>query len=118
MTDSERPAPGYAAPHAAPYVPSPPGFGEEMREVENNSLLWLIVGAVGFWFGLGWLTGPLGWYFGGQARNKYAALGRPPSSKANAAWIVGIVTTVISYLAVVVFLMFFAFAGSVMINYP
>jgi hypothetical protein len=113
MTDPEGPTPGFAAPYAQPRSVS-----DDMREVENNSLLWLIVGAVGFWFGLGWLTGPLGWYFGGQARNKYAALGRTPSSKANAAWIVGIVTTVLSYLAVAIFLMLFAFAGSVVINYP
>lgn len=114
MTDPEGLTPGFAA----PYARDPEGFGAELREVENNSLLWLIIGAVGFWFGVGWLTGPLAWYFGAQARSRYAALGRPPSNKATSAWIVGIVTTLISYLAVAMVLMFFLFAGTVIISTP
>lgn len=96
MTELQQPSPGFAAPYAA----SPEGFSSQLSSVEDNALIWLIVGAAGFWFGFGWLTGPLGWYFGAQARAKFRALGREPSNKANGAWIIGIVTTVISYAAI------------------
>lgn len=112
MTDPEASTPGFAA----PYARAPEGFGAAYQELENDSILWLIVGAVGFWFGLGWLTGPLAWYFASQVRSRYAALGRPASGKATAAWIIGIMTTLITYLAVVAVIMFFAFAGTVMIS--
>jgi hypothetical protein len=108
MTDPLGPQPRFAA----PYAPTPEGFTDELREVENNSLLWLILAGIGFWFGLGWLTGPLAWYYGAKARGRYLALGRAPSGKADGAWIVGIVTTVLSYLAVAVILLFVALVGA------
>jgi hypothetical protein len=106
---------GLAPDVAAPYAPTPEGF-DELREVENQSLLWLVLGALGFWFGFGWLTGPLSWYFGARARNKYLALGRPPSGMSTAAWIVGIATTAVSYLLVALIVLIFLFTGVVVFS--
>ncbi|MFV8754572.1 hypothetical protein ACNOYE_28830 [Nannocystaceae bacterium ST9] len=100
-----------------PYGDDPQAFGSELSELEDNALLWLLVGAAGFWFGLGWITGPLAWYFGAQARNKYRALGRMPSSKATGAWIVGIITTVVSYVAAITLAVFLVFVGAALFGY-
>ncbi|KIG14883.1 hypothetical protein DB30_06265 [Enhygromyxa salina] len=88
---------GAAPPNA--HVPAP-GFHQpnELSKLSDDSQLWLMVAAGGFWFGFGWITGPLGWYFGSQIRGKYRALGHHPCSSANWAWGIGIATTLITYV--------------------
>ena len=82
------------------YVPTPlPGNGE-LRTLEDNSQLWLLVAAAGFWFGFGWITGPLAWYQGSKIRSQYRALGHHPCTSANWAWGLGIATTLIYYVTI------------------
>ena len=92
---------GQGAAPPNPYAP-PPGFHQpnELSKLEDDAQLWLLVAAGGFWFGFGWITGPLGWYFGSQIRGKYRALGHHPCSSANWAYGIGIATTLITYLAI------------------
>jgi len=79
----------------------------QLREMQQNGLMWLLVGVVGFFFGFGWITGPLSWYFGGKLRKDYKQMGAEPTNEATGAWIVGIVTTVISWLAIFAAILFF-----------
>lgn len=90
---------GAAPPNA--YQP-PAGIHQpnELSKLEDDSQLWLMVAAGGFWFGFGWITGPLGWYFGSQIRGKYRALGHHPCSSANWAWGIGMATTLVTYLTI------------------
>ena len=79
-----------------------PGYQKnELSKLEDESQLWLIVAAVGFWVGFGFITGPLAWFFGSQLRGKYKALGHHPSSSANWAYGLGIAATLIYYVLVV-----------------
>ncbi len=83
---------------------------------EQDGLLWLLVGAIGFFFGASLITGPLGWYFGNklkrEADDEHAVI---PDVLA-AARIVGIVTTLLTYIglivALVVILFFFGVVGT------
>ena len=72
----------------------------EINGLKDDANLWLLVVAVGFWLGFGWITGPLGWYFGSQVRGKYRALGHHPCAAANWAWGLGIATSVISWVVI------------------
>ena len=81
------------------HVP-PPNVGfNELRKFEEESQLWLIVAAAGFWFGFGWLTGPLVWYKGAQLRRQYQVRGHHPCSSANWARGLGIASTLIYYVS-------------------
>jgi len=102
--------PGYSQPGyvsygqgAAPpnvYVPVSGAAPHELSGLKDDAQLWLLVGAAGFWFGFGFITGPLSWYFGSQIRGKYRALGHHPCSTANWAWGIGIATTALYVLGV------------------
>lgn len=96
------------------YVPTAGPGGSELNSLKDDAQLWLLVAAGGFWFGFGWITGPLSWYFGSQIRGKYRALGHHPSPAANWAWGLGITTTAIYYLTIiaVVALIVFAIGGA------
>jgi hypothetical protein len=94
---------GQGAAPPNPYQPAPGAHQpNELSKLEDDSQLWLMVAAGGFWFGFGWITGPLGWYFGSQIRGKYRALGHHPCSSANWAWGIGMATTLITYLGIFV----------------
>ncbi|MFO7561877.1 MAG: hypothetical protein R6X02_04495 [Enhygromyxa sp.] len=80
------------------YVPSAMPGNSELRKLEDDGQLWLLVAAVGFWLGFGWITGPLAWYFGSKIRGQYRALGHHPSSSANWAWGLGIASTLLYYV--------------------
>jgi hypothetical protein len=94
---------------APPNIYAPPvAFDQtssELRKFEDDAQLWLLVGAAGFWFGFGWLTGPLAWYFGSQIRGKYRALGHHPCASANWARGIGIASTLIYAVGVAVVVM-------------
>jgi hypothetical protein len=103
---------GAAPPH--PYQP-PPGMHQpsELSKLEDDSQLWLLVAAAGFWVGFGWITGPLAWYFGSQIRGKYRELGHHPCSSANWAWGLGIASTLIYYVTILFFFgLIFLFVGA------
>ena len=70
----------------------------ELNGLKDDANLWLLVTAIGFWLGFGWVTGPLGWYFGSRVRGRYRALGHHPCAAANWAWGLGMATTLITYL--------------------
>ena len=82
-----------------PYTPPPPGAytPNELSKLEDDSQLWLLVTAAGFWVGFGFITGPLGWVYGSQLRDKYRALGHHPSSAAKWAYGIGMATTLLYY---------------------
>jgi len=82
---------------------------EAKSKEEQDGLLWLLVGAVGFFFGVSLITGPLGWYFGGRIRRECSDLNRVIPDTVKAAWIVGIVTTILTYVTLVLALL--AIAG-------
>jgi hypothetical protein len=83
---------------------------DSREQLEKDGLLWLLVGAIGFFFGFGWLTGPLGWYFGRQLKKRCdAAVVHPAPDVIQAAYIVGIVTTALTVLAVVAVVIIFVF---------
>lgn len=84
------------------YVPSAMPVNSELRKLEDDSQLWLLVAAAGFWFGFGWITGPLAWFFGSKIRSQYRALGHHPCSSANWARGLGIASTLIYYLGMLV----------------
>lgn len=89
---------GVAPPHM--YVPTAmPTINSELRSLEDSSQLWLLVAAAGFWFGFGWITGPLAWYQGSRIRSQYRALGHHPCSSANWARGLGIASTLIYYVS-------------------
>jgi hypothetical protein len=85
----------------------------QLAELNNQATMWLIVAIAGFWFGAGFVTGPLAWIYGGRLRDKYRALGLAPSSSATGAWGVGIATAIVSWMAIlaVVFLLTFVFGS-------
>lgn len=113
------PAPGYGPPQGgygqpnaygqAAYAPN--GFDmareTQLREMQQNGLMWLLAGVIGFFFGFGWISGPLAWYFGGKLRKDYKAMGVEPTNEATGAWVVGIVTTAITWLAILAAILFF-----------
>ncbi|HVH99393.1 MAG TPA: hypothetical protein VM869_11795 [Enhygromyxa sp.] len=86
---------GTAPPHV--YVPTPMSGMNELSTLEDNGQLWLMVAAAGFFFGFGWITGPLAWYQGSKLRRQYRALGHHPGTSVNWARGLGIATTVIYY---------------------
>ena len=77
-----------------------PPHARELEKLSDDANLWLMIVAAGFWIGFGWIAGPLGWYFGAQIRGKYRAMGHHPCAAANWAWGLGIASTVITGLGV------------------
>ncbi len=109
--------PSYGQPSSNPYA-EVEGFGSEMSELKDNATLWLIVGLAGFWFGFGWITGPLAWHFGGRVRRRFRSLGHEPSGAATGAWVTGIVTTLLTYAAIIaVFFVLVTLGSALMMAY-
>ena len=89
-----------------------PQHDPRVIDLDRQSNTWMIVALVGFFFGVGFVTGPLSWINGGRLRRQYMALGLPPSSPAQTAWIFGIICTALSIMTVIGLLMFFLFLGA------
>lgn len=83
-----------------PYAQSP--VNPEITRLESDSQLWLIVAVAGFFVGTMIITGPLSWYQGNKLCERYRALGAAPSQNANAARIIGMITTIFSALLMLV----------------
>ena len=106
------PGPGQMPHPQGGYVPAP----APNKDLDDQSLIWLIVGCAGFFFGLGFVTGPLAWIFGSRLRKQYVERSVEPNGMATAAWIVGICTTVVWAMVMVflaiMFAMMFVFVGA------
>jgi hypothetical protein len=74
-----------------------PAGSSEIKKLESDANMWLIVVLAGFFFGFGWATGPAGWYFGSEMRKKYRSMGMEPAGNANLTYFGGIVSTVLYY---------------------
>ena len=74
-----------------------PTASSELKKLESDALMWLVVVLAGFFFGFGWATGPAGWYFGSEIRKKYRSMGMEPAGNANLAYFSGIASTVLYY---------------------
>ena len=74
-----------------------PAGSSEIKKLESDAQMWLIVVLAGFFFGFGWATGPAGWYFGSEIRKKYRSMGMEPAGNANLAYFSGIASTVLYY---------------------
>ena len=90
---------------------------DSREQLEKHGLLWLLVGAIGFFVGQGYVTGPLAWYFGSRLKKRCAAARvHPAPTVIEVAYIVGIVSTVINVLVVGVFLLLVGFRGGMMVR--
>lgn len=97
----------YAQSQAPGYGP-PQGPQGSTKDLDDQSLIWLLVGCGGFFFALSWITGPLAWIFGSKLRKQYMARGLEPNGMATAAWIVGIVSTALYGFALLALLVMFS----------
>ena len=125
------PGPGHAPPPGAAYGQPPPhsygpppgAYGAaapidpRVKELNDQSVTWLIVSIVGFWLGFGFVTGPLSWLKANAIRRNYRTMGMQPSGTSTGAMIVGMVSTFM-YVALVlgVIMMFTLFAGAVAVG--
>ncbi|MEM6296882.1 MAG: hypothetical protein AAGA54_36800 [Myxococcota bacterium] len=124
------PGPGHAPPPpAGAYVPPqnygpPPGaygaaapMDPRVKELNDQSNTWLIVSIVGFWVGVGFITGPLSWLKANAIRRNYRTMGMQPSGTSTAAMIIGMVSSLIYVAAVIgVIMMFTLLAGAVAVG--
>lgn len=70
-------------------------------QLDSDATLWLIVAAAGFFVGTMFITGPLAWYQANKLGDAYRALGMEPSSNANAARVIGMVSTIVGVIVLV-----------------
>ncbi len=85
-----------------------------IKELGDQSNTWLIVAIVGFWLGVGFVTGPLSWMKANGVRRNYRSMGMQPSGASTGAMIIGMVSTLVYVMAVLgVVMMFTLFAGAV-----
>lgn len=84
-----------------------------VKMLADKSNQWLLVGLIGFWLGFSFITGPLAWLGGSRVRQEYRQLGMQPSGTATAAWVIGIVSTGLTVLAVLLVISMFLFVASI-----
>lgn len=117
------PQPGYGPPPQQGYGPPPqPGYAPPMQPggyvdpriaaLDSESSTWLVVALVGFCTGFGWITGPLAWIKGGRLKQQYVQLGAPINSSATGAWIVGLISTILTVMSIVAFVFMLLLWGS------
>lgn len=83
-----------------------------VKELNDQSNTWLIVAIAGFWLGFGFVTGPLAWMKASGIRNNYRSMGMQPSGTSTAAYIIGLVSTLVYVMLVLAVVgMFTLFAG-------
>ena len=103
---------GNAGPQGAPYG----AYDQtqiELKRLKEQSMIWLVVAIVGFWFGAGIITGPLSWVFGSRLRSQYRSIGHQPSGAATGAWLIGMITSLMMFLAMIVLVGMFMFVGGI-----
>ncbi|MDP2344717.1 MAG: hypothetical protein Q8O67_27455 [Deltaproteobacteria bacterium] len=89
------------------------------EHLEKEGLTWLIVVAAGFFFGFGWISGPLGWYFGKKLRKQADESRLATPDVVRFAHIGGIVTTIITYVGLIIaFVAVIVIFGFLAVNAP
>jgi hypothetical protein len=71
-------------------------FAPKKSKEEEDGLVWLLVGALGFFFGVSLISGPLSWYFGRKLRLDCENQGKAVPDVVRAAGIVGMITTILT----------------------
>lgn len=71
----------------------------KLNDLQTKARILLLVAAVGIMTGFAWITGPLSWYFGRHLRREYEAIGEAPIPAANWAYGVGVVSSIVSAIA-------------------
>ena len=79
-----------------PQMQSPSGTTKSKEE--EDGLVWLLVGSLGFFFGVSLISGPLSWYFGRKLRLECESQGKVVPDVVRAAGIVGMITTILTVL--------------------
>ena len=115
-----QPQPGYQPQGAYSPAPGQPQYGAagqpktadpRYKKLEDNALVWLLV-TCGSWFlSIGFIVGPIGWYFTSKLKKQYRELGHEPSGMCTAAYICSIITTVFWLLGVLAIVAMFVFFG-------
>jgi hypothetical protein len=85
----------------APQWQQGPAPDATLTKLNSDSQMWMIVAIAGFFFGFGWISGPLCWYMGNKLKQQYQAIGQAPSSSAELTYWGGIITTALMVLAIV-----------------
>ncbi len=91
----------------------PPQVDPRIKELNDQSMTWLIVAIAGFVTGFGFITGPLAWIKAGRVRANYRQMGMAPDGGATAAWIIGMVTTIMYLLSIFAVAAMFLFLGAI-----
>lgn len=73
----------------------------EALRLDENATTWLIVAVAGFFVGVMFVTGPIAWYQASRLSESYRAQGLEPSQNANAARIIGMISTILGVIALV-----------------
>ncbi len=95
-------------PQDQPFVPPTSALNPEqdpgrLKQLNERAVLWLVIGVVGFSLAFPMpITGPLGWWQGANLCSEFEALGMRPSSTAQGAKIIGIITTIFAVLGTIV----------------
>ena len=111
------PQQGYGPPPGS-YGPPPGAYGAPMadpriKELNDQSNTWLIVAIIGFWVGVGFVTGPLSWIKANGIRSNYRSMGMQPSGASTAAMIIGMVSSLVYVMAVLAVFALFTLAAGV-----
>ncbi len=76
---------------------------DSRERIESAALVWVVVGIIGVFAGISWLTGPIVWSFAIRLRRRAEALDLETPDRVRAARIVGIATTILAVCRVVYF---------------
>lgn len=81
-----------------------------LHSLGEASTTWLIVAIAGFWLGFGFITGPLVWVKAKAVREGYRALGVEPSGSSTAAYVIGLISSLLYAMLVLGFIAFYVLA--------
>ncbi len=110
-----QPAQGYGQPG---WTPPPAPRTPLHKKLDDAATLWFVVACIGWLIGLFFITGPLAWWQGARIQAEYRANGLEPTGIAKAALIIGVVSSIMGALALllvfgmIAFLLVAAAAGA------
>ena len=87
--------PQYGAPQYDPRL-------ARAAQIAESARTWLIVCAVGWFFGFMWITGPLAWYQSSEFGKELQSLGVPPTSDVTNLRLLGMITTILVGVGVII----------------
>jgi hypothetical protein len=82
-----------------------PGYDPRMAraaQLTESARNWLIICAIGWFVGFMWITGPLAWYQSTQFARDFETMGLAPPSEVTNLRLLGIITTVLLGVGLVV----------------